>query len=147
MKPISLESLLAGFIGGAIGVITLHQGLLLIFHSLGLVPFAPYSLRPTAPFGIPQVLSITFWGGIWGSAFALASQIRRTLDRPALWTIFGAILPSLVAALIVTPLKGGNTADWLDPRRIAIALILNGAWGLTAWFVYRLILRRRLHPA
>src|ERR1700682_2847897 len=60
-----------GFIAGAIGVLVFHQGLILVLHVFGAMPFTPYSLKPTAPFGVPQVLSLAFFGGLWGIALIL----------------------------------------------------------------------------
>jgi hypothetical protein len=132
------RKLLIGFVAGAIGVLAFHQLVLLVLHALELVPFAPYSLRPTAPLGVPQVISTAFWGGIWGILLVLFMARVPAADRPWAAVVFGAVLPSLVAALVVTPLKGGDMAAWLAPGRILLALLINGAWGLGTWLFYRL---------
>jgi hypothetical protein len=130
--------LVIGFIAGAIGVLLFHQIVLLLAHALGLVPFAPYSLQPTAPLGVPQVASTAFWGGIWGMALILLMVWAPATERLWVAVLFGAVLPSLVAALVVTPLKGGDLAAWMTPGRILLALVINGAWGLGTWLFYRL---------
>jgi hypothetical protein len=130
--------ILVGFVAGAVGVLLFHQIVLLLAHLLGLVPFAAYSLQPTAPLGVPQVVSTAFWGGIWGIVLVLLLTSVSGADRLWVAVLFGAVLPSLVAALVVTPLKGGDMAAWLTPGRIAMALVINGAWGLGTWLFYRL---------
>jgi hypothetical protein len=130
--------ILIGFVAGAIGVLLFHQIVLLLGHALGLVPVAPYSLRPTPPLGIPQIASAVFWGGIWGTLLVLVIAWIPAVDRLWAAALFGAVLPSLVAALVVTPLKGGDMAAWLTPGRIVLALLVNGAWGLGTWLFYRL---------
>ena len=130
--------LVIGFVAGAIGVLLFHQIVLLLAHALGLVPFAPYSLRPTAPLGVPQVVSTAFWGGLWGMALVLLMGWVPGAERLWFAVLFGAVLPSLVAALVVTPLKGGDLAAWLAPGRILLALVVNGAWGLGTWLFFRL---------
>jgi hypothetical protein len=67
--------LVAGFLFGAIAVLVFHQGAFAILHSVGLTPRAPYSMQSTAPLGIPQIWSITAWGGLWG--VLLAAAVRR----------------------------------------------------------------------
>jgi hypothetical protein len=132
------RNLLVGFVAGAVGVLLFHQMVLLLAHAMGLVPFAPYSLQPTAPLGVPQVVSTAFWGGLWGMALVLLIASVPGADRLWVAVLFGAVLPSLVAALVVTPLKGGDLAVWMSPGRILLALVINGAWGLGTWLFYRL---------
>jgi hypothetical protein len=43
-----------------------------------------------------------------------------------------------VAALVVTPIKGGDMGGWLQPTRIVLAFIINGAWGIGTALTYRL---------
>src|SRR3546814_5072860 len=38
------------------------------------VPFAPWSMAPVSPFGVPQTLSAAFFGGLWGIAYAAADR-------------------------------------------------------------------------
>ena len=127
-----------GFAAGAVGVLVFHQGVLFALHVSGLVPFAPFSLRPTAPLGVPQVISLAFWGGVWGVGLALVMERVRGADRLWVAVLFGGVLTSLVAAIVVTPLKGGSLAAWTQAPMIIMAFIINGAWGLGAALTYRL---------
>ncbi|HXJ09238.1 MAG TPA: hypothetical protein VNH12_07000, partial [Burkholderiales bacterium] len=45
-------------------------------------------------------------------------------------TVFGAIVPTLVAWLIVAPMKGQPIAAGFAPMAMAIGPIVNAAWGL-----------------
>jgi hypothetical protein len=132
--------LLVGFLAGAAAVLVFHQGLqFLLFHhfgvlrdlglSYGLRPTTPgYSLYPVAPFGLPQVASLAFWGGIWGTW--LAWLIARD-GMPALLSgvVTGAVLCTLVGFTLVPWLRdapmwgGGNMLLW------ARTMMLNAAWG------------------
>jgi hypothetical protein len=126
-----------GFLAGAIGVLVFHQGLILILHVVGGMPFTPYSLKPTAPFDVPQVFSLAFFGGLWGIALILVMAKIRGADRLWVAFLFGGILPPLAAAFIVTPLKGGNIADWFEWRHVAFGFLINSVWGLGTALVYR----------
>ena len=134
----NLRTALIGFVGGIVGTLLFHQVFLLVLHGLGLVPFAPYATRPVPPFGVPQFISLAFWGGIWGIVLVFLMDGRRELDRLWFAIVFGGVMPTLVAALVVTPLRGGNLADWMDLRRIVLVFAINGLWGLGTALVYRL---------
>ena len=66
--------LVVGFVSGFIAVLIFHQGAAAFLHALQWTPRAPYSMAAVAPLGVPQVLSLAFWGGVWGVllAFVLA---------------------------------------------------------------------------
>lgn len=123
--------LLLGFVAGFIATLVFHQAVLTILHEIEFTPAAPFPLRPTRPFGIPQIWSLAFWGGIWGLFFA---AIDRYFPRGAgYWLvalIFGAVAPSLVAWLVVFPMKGLPAAGGWKLAGLATGLMVNGAWGI-----------------
>ena len=129
-EPHLARLLLVGFIAGAVAVLVFHQGAYAMLHAMGFTPRAPYSMQATAPFGIPQVWSLTFWGGVWG--IVLAAALAR-LDGPALIAAaiaFGAIAPTLVVWFVISPLKGQPVLAGGNLHAIATGLLVNGAWGL-----------------
>ena len=92
------------------------------------------------PFGVPSVISLAFWGGVWG--IVMIAAIGRAKAFYLLSAIFGAILPTLFAALVIVPLRHipvtGNKATLL-----AIGLAVNAAWGLGTAVLYRLFMGGR----
>lgn len=132
-----------GFISGFLATLVFHQLALALLWGIGLAPFGPFSLAPTPPFGVPAVLSLAFWGGIWGILFALIEP--RFPGPPRYWQaafLFGALLPSMVALVVVFPLKGKPLAGGGQPALLATALLVNGAWGVgTAWIFRKLSAR------
>lgn len=136
MKPV--KRFLAGF--GA--TLVFHQGLLGLLHLAGISPLPPFNMAPTAPLGVPQVFSLAFWGGIWALVLGAMFGRMRGARWWSAWIIGGAIAPSLVALLIVFPLKGMPMAGGGDPKLIAGALVLNGAWGLGCAALLRLMKSR-----
>jgi hypothetical protein len=122
--------LIVGFISGALSVLIFHQGAAALLHALALTPRAPYSMAATAPFGIPALWSIAFWGGIWGVLLAAALARVHGAAFIVAATIFGAVLPTLVAWFVVAPLKGQPMAAGFAPMAMLIGPIVNGAWGL-----------------
>jgi hypothetical protein len=122
--------LLFAFAAGFVAVLAFHQPMLALLHNVGLTPLTAYPMQPTSPFGIPRVLSLALWGGVW--ALALAVVLAR-LPTKACWPaalVFGALGPSLVNWLVVLPLKGAPVGGGWHPSGIATALIINAAWGL-----------------
>jgi hypothetical protein len=138
--------LLVGFISGAVAVLLFHQGAAALLHALDLSKFSPYAMQPTRPWGVPQIWSLAFWGGVWG--VALAASLARLDDAPlVLWaTLFGAVLPTLVAWFVVAPLKGQPMAAGGAPMAMAIGPIVNGAWGLGTGIGLALFGRPRRRP-
>jgi hypothetical protein len=124
------RGLVVGFIAGALAVIVFHQGAAALLHALQLSPRAPFSFSPTAPFGIPQLWSLAFWGGVWGIVLAVVLARLEGARLIAAATLFGAIAPTLVAWFVVAPLKGQPMAAGWAPAAMMIGPIVNGAWGL-----------------
>ena len=122
--------LTVGFFAGAFAVLIFHQGAAAMLHSAGLTQNAAFSMKAVGPWGLPQVWSLAFWGGVWGVILAMA---LRRWDGPALVlmaTVFGAIFPTLVAWFVVAPLKHQAMAGGFHLATLWIGPLLNGLWGL-----------------
>jgi hypothetical protein len=127
----SLGRLLVGFVAGFFATLTFHQLMLSLLWALGVAPFGPFPMATTQPFRVPAVLSLSFWGGIWGILFALIDS--RFPRRGGYWVtafIFGAIFPSLVALMVVLPIKGRPMGGGWNPALLLTAFLINGAWGI-----------------
>jgi hypothetical protein len=122
--------LTVGFVSGAVAVLLFHQGALGLLHALSLTQSAPYPMNPTAPFGLPAIASLAFWGGLWG--IVLAAALARVHGAAFILdaALFGAILPTLVAWFVVAPLKGQPVAAGFAPVAMLVGPIVNAAWGL-----------------
>ena len=64
-----------GFVAGFIAVLLFHQPALALLTQLGVAEASTYSFKATAPFGVPQLISLAFWGGVWGVVFALVDRV------------------------------------------------------------------------
>ncbi|MFN7782837.1 MAG: hypothetical protein ACK5PG_08870 [Lysobacterales bacterium] len=120
------KTLILAFVAGFLATLFFHQGGLWLLSLSGKAAVAPWNFTPVPPLGVPAVLSLAFWGGLWG--IALWALIRRSAGARfwMLAIVLGALLPSLVAWFVVFPIKGIGLSSAL----IIGALILNGLWGL-----------------
>jgi hypothetical protein len=134
------------FIAGALAVPLFHQLLFLLLYLLGVIPVAPFSLESTKPFGVPDVVSASFWGGVWGVVFALT--LPRFFHGLAYWlasAIIGGLALTLVYIFVVVPLKTGT----LPPERgglFIIGFLLNAAWGIGWALLWMLLDLMREQP-
>lgn len=117
------------FFAGFVSTLVFHQGLVWALYRFGMLGRTPWDMAPVPPFGVPAVISLAFWGGLWGVALWLFMRRASGLRRWLLAVGLGALLPSLVALAVVLPLKGGAFFAGFDPRILLGALLLNGAWG------------------
>jgi len=126
--------LILAFIAGFLATLIFHQGLLGLLHLAGRVSVAPWNMTPVPPLGVPQVISLAFWGGLWGIALWALIRGRRGAAYWGLAIALGALLPSLVAWFVVFPIKGIEVNSMI----VFGALLLNGAWGLGVALYMRL---------
>ena len=136
----SSAQLLFGFVSGFLATLIFHQLALALLWSTGVAPSGPFPMAPTRPFGVPAVFSLAFWGGVWGILFAL---VQRSFPRGgAYWVaafLFGAILPSLVALMVVLPLKGRPVGGGWHPPLLLTAFLINGIWGIGTGLILKFL--------
>lgn len=141
---------LLGFLAGLLATLSFHQPVLALLWSAGVAPFGPFSMTATAPLGLPAVVSLACWGGGWGVVFAgIESRFPRGGGYWVVAFLLGALLPSLVALLVVLPLKGRPLGGGWQPSLLLTAFLVNGAWGLGTGLILRGLAgwRRRARPA
>ncbi|WP_375177090.1 hypothetical protein [Marinobacter mobilis] len=117
---------LKAFVSGFLATLIFHQGLFTLLHLAGAVPVEPFNFDAVPPFGIPSVVSLSLFGGLWGMLLWVLLRQVRGFGFWALAIVVGAIAPTAVAMLVVFPLKGLEVTQttWLG------GLLLNAFWGL-----------------
>lgn len=130
---------LRSFIAGFLSTLIFHQGLLAALYAGGISPRAAYVMTSVPPIGVPAVISLAFWGGIWGIVLWLMIRTSKGAMHWLLALALGAVLPSIVALFIVFPMKGMAMGGGYDPKIIIGALLLNGAWGLGVALLMKLM--------
>ncbi len=122
------------FFAGFLATVIFHQGVFALLHAAGVVPVGAWNMTSVPPLGIPSVISLAFWGGLWGIILWL---IIRNMVGAKYWivaTVVGAVAASAVALLVVFRIKGIP----VEGNMIVGAAILNGAWGFGVALFMRL---------
>jgi hypothetical protein len=136
MALLALKRFAAGFLA----TLLFHQVLIAGLYFAKVIPWAPYSMAPAPPFGVPAVVSLAFWGGLWG-ILVLWLVDRFAARHPfAAAAVLGAIGPPLVAWFVVAPLKGRAMPEGVGA--VVIALLINAIWAVGALLIVRLMVRR-----
>ena len=118
---------------GALAVIVFHQGTVyVVYHQFPLIQAVTgaadafrgqshgFNMRGIPPLGIPAVLSLAFWGGIWGIVLAALTLVAIAFGRHALGlrarlvqVSFG-LLCGGIAGNLTDRLRFGHVIDFLD---------------------------------
>src|SRR5688500_6246689 len=125
------------FVAGALAVPLFHQVVVAIMNTMGFINRAPYSFAPTTPFGVPEVISLSSWGGVWGVILMLVvSRLRGPRSR-IVARGRGASAPVLVSGCVVAPRDGMAAGG--DVRLAVAGYLIRGAWGLGCAALARLM--------
>jgi hypothetical protein len=136
-----------GFLAAVLAVLTFHQGMVGLLYLLGLLPRAPYQLGPAGPLGVPVLVNLCFWGGLYGAAYGLLLP-RLPRAVPVLLLGLGlGLCAALVGWFVVAPLKGLPVAGGWAPMAMLRSVLINGAWGIGTALILEAILAWRGRPA
>src|SRR5260370_7153619 len=103
----SFRGTVLAFAIGAAAVLVFHQPTLALLHAAGLTPISAYPMRATSPFGVPLVISLAFWGGVWSIPIvATLAPVQEGWRYWAVAALLGALPPTLTPWFIIFPLKG-----------------------------------------
>lgn len=130
-------------------MVIVHQGIIYLLTTAGLVKGTPWSLAPVAPFGVPQIVNSIFWGGLWG---ALYGVIHDMLPGGSDWLkglIYGLAIV-VVSNWIAIPLIKGILLGQkdqaffagFDPSRMLAGVLILGGFGIATALIYRMLVER-----
>src|SRR5215472_16033641 len=95
-----------------------------------------YKTQPIPPFAVPQIVSQSFSGALWGIVLAWTLAHWRNVNYWLLAFAFGLVIPTLVCWFVVplikgTPIMGGP--PWMIQ---AVRPLPNAIWAIgTAWLL------------
>ena len=129
---------LKAFGSGFLATLLFHQTLFGVLYLAGVAPAPPFNMSPVEPLGVPAVMSLSFFGGLWGVVLWAIIGRFYAVKYWALAVLIGAVGPTAVAMLLVFPMKG---IDVSAPTWVA-GLILNGFWGFGTALLMKLFKAR-----
>ncbi len=132
------KRLLVGFPAGVLSHLIFQGGLSVVLYAANLVPKVLWSLMPVGPLAVPQSVSLSFWSGLWGLAYA-ALEPRLTTWFGRWWggVLFGLAGPLLGHWLVVLPLRGLGVGGGFEPTAAAISIAFHGVFGLGLAIIVR----------
>src|SRR6185295_4275502 len=134
-----LLALLFAFLAGFGATILCHQPVFAAFHRAGVIDRKAYDMSPVPPLGVPSVISLAFWGGLWGLVMIpIIGYVRSGWMWWLAAGLFGAILPTIVAGAVVAPIKKIKLPR--TPGIVILGLAVNAAWGLGTAALYRVLI-------
>jgi len=137
-----MRTAIAGFIAGFASVLLFHQFGFFLANEFGLLKVPLYSWRPVPPLGVPSILSLAFWGGVWGIVGSfLIPRLPAALDGPVGWILFAGVLVTLVNWFVVLPLKGAPVGGGFRMPAMVVAPLVYALWGVGMWIIFGLTRR------
>jgi hypothetical protein len=134
---------LLGFIAAVISVLIFHQGMWAALHSLalpGLTMPPPYPTDGVPPWGVPRIVNLCFWGGLYGIVFGL---VLPRLTAPLWLCGLGlGIIAALVGLLLVPAIKGMPIGAGWVPLSWVRSFLINGSWGIGVGLILPLLVAR-----
>ncbi len=131
-----------GFVAGAVATLVFHQGFLWLLGRFLSSPYKPWNVAANG-YGVPSVLALAFWGGVWGIALC-AVVAGLTRGRALLWgAVLGSVVPSAWAWTVLAAMHGRPFFGGSDPKLIVGALLVNAVWGLATVALFHAMRGRR----
>jgi hypothetical protein len=136
------QRIFLGFVAGCLSVLVFHQGMVALLHAMGLIAQGPFRTTPVPPFGFPAIVSLSFWGGVYGAVFGAASA---RIQIPILLAGLGlGLMAALIGWFVVAPLKGQPIAAGFAAWPMERSLLINLTWGLGVGLLLPLLTPRPL---
>ena len=135
-----------GFVAGFLSHLIFQGAFGSILYAAHVLPALPWSLDPVPPLGVPKTLSLGFWAGLWGVAYALIEG--RLTARFGWWLgglVFG-LAPLAMLWFVVLPLKGLGIGGGFHPEMVPIAVGFHLVFGVGVAILFRVgfaLARRR----
>src|SRR5262249_15944148 len=137
---VAVRTAIFGFIAGAVAFLIFRQLGFMLLREIGVIKGgSSYSMAATKPFGVPSVVSLVFWTGLWGIVGTFVVPRLAGIPSVVGWILFAAIVPTLVNWFIVAPLKGAPLGNGFAMPGVVVAPLVYGFWGFGMWLVMRLL--------
>ncbi len=143
-----LKGMVLGFIAGAIATVTVHEIISYIFTMPNVWTGwgrQSWDMSPNV-FGVPNILSGAFWGGLWGALFPVVFGALPRGPLTIKGLVFGIIGPALIGVFVAIPLITHRIPLFFDGdiSKIVPVLVILGGFGAAVGWLYGLFAYKRL---
>jgi hypothetical protein len=115
-----------GLVAGALAMLLFHQTALQLLYWCGLIQHPAFRLASVPPFNVPMIVSVTFWGALFGGILnVLPGMPTRLSGRGLVDGLFGIAM----VWFVVRPLAGHGIAFGWNPHAMAASTFACLAWG------------------
>jgi hypothetical protein len=118
--------LFLGLVAGALAMLLFHQTALQLLYWCGLVQHPAFRLANVPPFNVPMIVSVTFWGALFGGILSMMPRMPTRLTSRGL--IHGLFAVAMVW-FVVRPVAGHGVAFGWNPHALAASAFACLAWG------------------
>ena len=139
-----------GFLAGSLSYLLFQGAFGSALYVAQVIPSLPWSLAPVPPFDLPKSLSLGFWAGLWGVAYAL---LEPRLTARLGWVLGGLVFglaPLSVYWLVVLPLKNLGIGGGFHSSMMLIELGFHAVFGIGLAILLRtgfVLIRRKLRTS
>jgi len=130
-----------GLVAGALSVLLCHQTTYQIAYWLGVATHPAFRMAVVPPFNVPVVVSLTFWGAMFGVIVGLTPRLPGGL---LLRGLLAGVLSLLMAWFVVRPMAGHAVAFGWKTHMMIPSALANLAWGYGVVLLQRLLSPRCL---
>ena len=129
-----------GFSAAVISVLVFHQGMWGVLYLVGVMP-PPFPTWAVPSFGVPEIINLCFWGGMWGAVFGLI--LPWLPASPPMWVrgLGLGVAASMVSLFIVPIIKDQPIAGWWSASAFLSTFMIVGCWGAGVGIILRLLMR------
>ena len=137
MRPIPLA-----FIAGFLATVLFHQTAIWLLTLVLPFPFTPWNMA-TNDYGLPRVVALALWAGVWAVPLCLLIRARPALPAMATGAVLGSLIPSLWGWTVIAAMRGGPLFAGGNTRVILTVLFINAVWGAATVWLFTLLGGRR----
>ena len=116
-----------GCVAGALAMLLFHQTTLQVLFWCGLTPQAAFRIAHVLPFNVPMIVSLAFWGAIYGGLFGWL--VPRMPSKLAVRGLMAGVFALLMSWFIVRPLAGHPIAFGWEHAAMLRSMVANLMWG------------------
>ena len=117
-----------GCVAGALAMLIFHQTTWQVLYWSGLTLHPAFRIAHVPPFNVPMVVSLTFWGAVYGGVFGWACP--RLPGSLVVRGLLAGLFAICMAWFVVRPLAGHEVAFGWRASPMLFSAAANMMWGL-----------------